>query len=107
MEVTFGSVFFCFMGAQVVYSSSLSVTPGPWQPVESLWHKELTARAELSSVIMFVTSSLADKSACYFLFLRWKIHCRFFKKELIKLVLDVLAQPLQLQCIIIVISEHK
>lgn len=68
MEVTFGSVFFCFMGAQVVYSSSLSVTPGLWQPVESLWHRELTARSELSSSIMFAASSLADKSGCSFEF---------------------------------------
>lgn len=68
MEITFGSVFFCFMGAQVVYSSSLSVTPGLWQPVESLWYRELTARSELSSSIMFAASSLADKSGCSFEF---------------------------------------
>lgn len=106
MEVTLGSVFFCFMGAQIVCSSSLSVTLGPWQLVERFWHRELTARSELSSVIMFVASSLADKSACYFEFSDGRCTVDF-SKELIKLVLDVLAQPLQLQCIIIVISEHK
>lgn len=29
MGVLFSSIFFCFVGAQVVYSSSLSVTPEP------------------------------------------------------------------------------
>lgn len=82
MEVTFGSVFPCFVGAQVVYSSSLSVTPGPWKPMESLCHRELTARSELCSVIMFVASSLADKSASYFEFADGRCTVDF-QKELI------------------------
>lgn len=65
MGVILGSIFFCFVGAQVVYRSSLPVTPEPGvarrKPLA-----QRTAPSELSTVSLFVAGSLANKSGSCF-----------------------------------------